>query len=173
MDIGYLHTLQIAFPSYSKERLEISKSIIDIIEKGGYKHNAKIFDIYINYAFDLSLNKEYEQADSIIDKIKIDIESSYERFVSQKDYNSSLARYYNMRSSHERRKQNLIQAAKFQEIANELNPHYSNHGDLTCMYAFLNQNQLYERTGTSSLAFSILLFVVAAPFWIWITRLVS
>lgn len=36
-----------------------------------------------------------------------------------------------------------------------------------------NQNQLYERTGTSSLAFSILLFVVAAPFWIWITRLVA
>lgn len=36
-----------------------------------------------------------------------------------------------------------------------------------------NQNQLYERTGTSSLAFSILLFVVAVPFWIWITRLVA
>ena len=34
-----------------------------------------------------------------------------------------------------------------------------------------NQNQLYERTGTSSLAFSILLFVVAAPFWIWLTRM--
>lgn len=36
-----------------------------------------------------------------------------------------------------------------------------------------NQNQLYERTGTSSLAFSILLFVVTAPFWIWITRMVA
>ncbi len=36
-----------------------------------------------------------------------------------------------------------------------------------------NQYQLYERTGTSTLAFSILLFVVAAPFWIWITRLVA
>ncbi len=36
-----------------------------------------------------------------------------------------------------------------------------------------NQSQLYERTGTSSLAFSILLFVVAAPFWIWITRMVA
>ena len=36
-----------------------------------------------------------------------------------------------------------------------------------------NQNQLYERTGTSSLAFSILLFVVAAPCWIWITRMVA
>ena len=36
-----------------------------------------------------------------------------------------------------------------------------------------NQYQLYERTGTSSLAFSILLFVLAAPFWIWITHLVS
>lgn len=36
-----------------------------------------------------------------------------------------------------------------------------------------NQYQLYERTGTSSLAFSILLFVIAAPFWIWITHLVS
>lgn len=36
-----------------------------------------------------------------------------------------------------------------------------------------NQNQLYERTGTSSLAFSILLFVIAAPFWIWVTRMVS
>ena len=36
-----------------------------------------------------------------------------------------------------------------------------------------NQNQLYERTGTSSLAFSILLFVAAAPFWIWITRMVA
>lgn len=36
-----------------------------------------------------------------------------------------------------------------------------------------NQYQLYERTGTSSLAFSILLFVVTAPFWIWITRMVS
>ena len=36
-----------------------------------------------------------------------------------------------------------------------------------------NQNQLYERTGTSSLAFSILLFVIAAPFWIWITRMVA
>lgn len=36
-----------------------------------------------------------------------------------------------------------------------------------------NQYQLYERTGTSSLAFSILLFVVAAPFWIWITRMVA
>jgi predicted permease len=34
-----------------------------------------------------------------------------------------------------------------------------------------NQKQLYERTGTSSLAFSILLFVIAAPFWIWVTRL--
>jgi predicted permease len=36
-----------------------------------------------------------------------------------------------------------------------------------------NQNQLYERTGTSSLAFSILLFVIAAPFWIWVTRMVA
>lgn len=36
-----------------------------------------------------------------------------------------------------------------------------------------NQKQLYERTGTSSLAFSILLFVVAAPFWIWVTRMVA
>lgn len=36
-----------------------------------------------------------------------------------------------------------------------------------------NQYQLYERTGTSSLAFSILLFVIAAPFWIWVTHLVS
>lgn len=36
-----------------------------------------------------------------------------------------------------------------------------------------NQNQLYERTGTSSLAFSILLFVIAAPFWIWVTRMVT
>ena len=34
-----------------------------------------------------------------------------------------------------------------------------------------NQNQLYERTGTSSLAFSILLFIFAAPFWIWLTRM--
>lgn len=36
-----------------------------------------------------------------------------------------------------------------------------------------NQYQLYERTGTSSLAFSILLFVIAAPFWIWVTRMVT
>jgi predicted permease len=36
-----------------------------------------------------------------------------------------------------------------------------------------NQYQLYERTGTSSLAFSILLFVIAAPFWIWVTHLLS
>lgn len=36
-----------------------------------------------------------------------------------------------------------------------------------------NQYQLYERPGTSSLAFSILLFVIAAPFWIWVTHLVS
>ena len=36
-----------------------------------------------------------------------------------------------------------------------------------------NQNQFYERTGTSSLAFSILLFVIAAPVWIWITRMVA
>ena len=36
-----------------------------------------------------------------------------------------------------------------------------------------NQYQLYERTGTSSLAFSILLFVIMAPFWIWVTHLVS
>lgn len=36
-----------------------------------------------------------------------------------------------------------------------------------------NQNQLYERTGTSSLAFSILLFVIAAPFWIWVTRMIA
>lgn len=34
-----------------------------------------------------------------------------------------------------------------------------------------NQNQLYERTGTSSLAFSILLFIFAAPFWLWVTRM--
>ncbi len=36
-----------------------------------------------------------------------------------------------------------------------------------------NQQQLYERTGTSSLAFSILLFVFAAPFWIWVTHIIS
>lgn len=33
--------------------------------------------------------------------------------------------------------------------------------------------QIYVRTGTSSLAFSILLFMLFAPFWIWITRLVT
>lgn len=33
--------------------------------------------------------------------------------------------------------------------------------------------QIYVRTGTSSLAFSVLLFIVFAPFWIWITRLVA
>ena len=33
--------------------------------------------------------------------------------------------------------------------------------------------QQYVRTGTSTLAFSIFMFVLAAPLWIWITRLVS
>ena len=33
--------------------------------------------------------------------------------------------------------------------------------------------QQYVRTGTSTLAFSIFMFVITAPFWIWITRLVS
>ena len=33
--------------------------------------------------------------------------------------------------------------------------------------------QLYVRTGTSSLAFSILAFVVAAPLWMWIARMVT
>ena len=33
--------------------------------------------------------------------------------------------------------------------------------------------QIYVRTGTSSLAFSVLLFIVFAPFWIWLSRLVA
>ena len=33
--------------------------------------------------------------------------------------------------------------------------------------------QQYVRTGTSTLAFSIFMFVITAPLWIWITRLVS
>ena len=33
--------------------------------------------------------------------------------------------------------------------------------------------QLYVRTGTSSLTFSILAFVIAAPFWIWLARLMA
>ena len=33
--------------------------------------------------------------------------------------------------------------------------------------------QQYVRTGTSTLAFSILMFVLTAPLWIWITRLVA
>ena len=33
--------------------------------------------------------------------------------------------------------------------------------------------QLYVRTGTSSLAFSILAFIVAAPLWMWIARMVT
>lgn len=33
--------------------------------------------------------------------------------------------------------------------------------------------QIYVRTGTSSLALSVLLFIFTAPFWIWITKLVS
>ena len=33
--------------------------------------------------------------------------------------------------------------------------------------------QIYVRTGTSTLAFSILLFMIFAPFWIWISRLVT
>lgn len=33
--------------------------------------------------------------------------------------------------------------------------------------------QTYVRTGTSSLAVSVLLFIIAAPFWIWITNMVS
>ena len=33
--------------------------------------------------------------------------------------------------------------------------------------------QHYVRTGTSSLAFSIFAFVVAAPFWIWVARMVA
>ena len=33
--------------------------------------------------------------------------------------------------------------------------------------------QIYVRTGTSSLAFSILLFMFFAPFWIWLSRLVT
>lgn len=31
----------------------------------------------------------------------------------------------------------------------------------------------YVRTGTSSLAVSVLLFIIAAPFWIWVTNMVS
>lgn len=33
--------------------------------------------------------------------------------------------------------------------------------------------QLYVRTGTSSLAFSLLAFIVMAPFWIWIAQLLT
>lgn len=33
--------------------------------------------------------------------------------------------------------------------------------------------QLYVRTGTSSLAVSLLLFIVMAPFWIWISQLLT
>ena len=33
--------------------------------------------------------------------------------------------------------------------------------------------QQYVRTGTSTLAFSILMFVLTAPLWIWITRIVA
>lgn len=33
--------------------------------------------------------------------------------------------------------------------------------------------QQYVRTGTSTLAFSILMFVLTAPLWIWITRMVT
>ena len=33
--------------------------------------------------------------------------------------------------------------------------------------------QQYVRTGTSTLAFSIFMFVITAPLWIWITRLVA
>lgn len=33
--------------------------------------------------------------------------------------------------------------------------------------------QMYVRTGTSSLAFSIFAFIVAAPLWIWIARMVA
>ena len=33
--------------------------------------------------------------------------------------------------------------------------------------------QQYVRTGTSTLAFSIFMFVITAPLWIWITRLLS
>ncbi|MGL5682064.1 MAG: transporter YfdV [Marinifilaceae bacterium] len=33
--------------------------------------------------------------------------------------------------------------------------------------------QVYVRTGTSSLAVSVLLFMAAAPFWIWLTRLIT
>ena len=33
--------------------------------------------------------------------------------------------------------------------------------------------QQYVRTGTSTLAFSIFMFVLAAPLWIWITRMVA
>ena len=33
--------------------------------------------------------------------------------------------------------------------------------------------QQYVRTGTSTLAFSILMFVLTAPLWIWITRMVA
>ncbi|MFA6779114.1 MAG: transporter YfdV [Paludibacteraceae bacterium] len=33
--------------------------------------------------------------------------------------------------------------------------------------------QTYVRAGTSSLAFSVLLFVITAPFWIWFTRMIA
>ena len=33
--------------------------------------------------------------------------------------------------------------------------------------------QVYVHTGTSSLTVRVLLFMVAAPFWIWITRMAS
>ena len=33
--------------------------------------------------------------------------------------------------------------------------------------------QVYVRTGTSSLAVSVLFFIVAAPFWIWLTKIVA
>ena len=33
--------------------------------------------------------------------------------------------------------------------------------------------QVYVRTGTSSLAVSTLFFILAAPFWIWLSRLVT
>lgn len=36
-----------------------------------------------------------------------------------------------------------------------------------------SQYQVHTRTGTSSLATSVLLFVIAAPVWVYITKVIS
>lgn len=130
--------------SSPEEQILYCKGVIDEVENKKIKNSYWLSRIYTQYASANSILGNLSIADSLFQKIEIDIKEHKEDF-DKNEYSVALAYFYGEYSTHESCKGNLFSAASYEELSNEASPYYTHEQRLSTLYAYIGNESQFEK----------------------------